>query len=71
MSVLKFNQHFRSVVACWRQLARDENLSSATMENFLRLMTSIELYEDPYHITENHIAALQPLTVSYTDAVQT
>ncbi|XP_053610848.1 maestro heat-like repeat-containing protein family member 1 [Plodia interpunctella] len=52
-----------SVVSCWRSLAKDEGLSSAIVENFLRLMTSIELYEDPYHITENHIAALQPLTL--------
>ncbi|CAH0726299.1 unnamed protein product, partial [Brenthis ino] len=51
------------VVACWRYLARDETLSAAIVDNFLRLMTSIELYEDPYHITENHIAALQPLTL--------
>ncbi|OWR47629.1 hypothetical protein KGM_211841 [Danaus plexippus plexippus] len=52
-----------SVISCWRYLARDESLSSAIVDNFLRLMTSIELYEDPYHITENHVAALQPLTL--------
>lgn len=52
-----------SVIACWRCLARDESLSSNITDNFLRLMTSIELYEDPYHITDNHIAALQPLTL--------
>ncbi|KAL0848874.1 hypothetical protein ABMA28_013281 [Loxostege sticticalis] len=51
------------VVSCWRYLARDEVLSAAIVDNFLRLMTSVELYEDPYHITENHIAALQPLTL--------
>ncbi|CAH2066000.1 unnamed protein product, partial [Iphiclides podalirius] len=51
------------VVSCWRSLARGKGLSEAIIENFLRLMTSIELYEDPYHITENHIAALQPLTL--------
>ncbi|XP_046961304.1 maestro heat-like repeat-containing protein family member 1 [Vanessa cardui] len=51
------------VVSCWRFLARDESLSTVIVDNFLRLMTSIELYEDPYHITENHIAALQPLTL--------
>ncbi|XP_037297672.1 maestro heat-like repeat-containing protein family member 1 isoform X2 [Manduca sexta] len=52
-----------SVVSCWRYLAKDEALTSAIMDNFLRLMTSVELYEDPYHVTENHVAALQPLTV--------
>ncbi|KAJ8729683.1 hypothetical protein PYW08_001264 [Mythimna loreyi] len=52
-----------SVLACWRSLARDEGLSVAITDNFLRLMTSVELYEDPYHITEHHIAALQPLTL--------
>ncbi|XP_068620928.1 maestro heat-like repeat-containing protein family member 1 [Battus philenor] len=52
-----------SVISCWRCLAQDECLSEAIIENFLRLMTSIELYEDPYHITDNHIAALQPLTL--------
>ncbi|KAF9411062.1 hypothetical protein HW555_010045 [Spodoptera exigua] len=52
-----------SVLACWRSLAQDEGLSSAITDNFLRLMTSVELYEDPYHITEHHIAALQPLTL--------
>ncbi|KAM3962707.1 LOW QUALITY PROTEIN: maestro heat like repeat family protein c11.1 [Aphomia sociella] len=51
------------VVLCWRYLAQDEGLSAAILENFLRLMTSIELYEDPYHISSNHIAALQPLTL--------
>ncbi|XP_063838990.1 maestro heat-like repeat-containing protein family member 1 [Ostrinia nubilalis] len=51
------------VVSCWRYLARDEALSGAIVDNFLRLMTSVELYEDPYHITDNHIAALQPLTL--------
>ncbi|CAH0404602.1 unnamed protein product [Chilo suppressalis] len=51
------------VVSCWRHLARDETLGSLIVDNFLRLMTSIELYEDPYHITDNHIAALQPLTL--------
>ncbi|XP_069356577.1 LOW QUALITY PROTEIN: maestro heat-like repeat-containing protein family member 1 [Maniola hyperantus] len=51
------------VIACWRYLARDESLSSVIVDNFLRLMTSVELYEDPYHITDNHIAALQPLTL--------
>ncbi|XP_013181161.1 PREDICTED: maestro heat-like repeat-containing protein family member 1 isoform X1 [Papilio xuthus] len=52
-----------SVMACWRCLASDESLSEAIIDNFLRLMTSIELYEDPYHVTETHIAALQPLTL--------
>ncbi|CAD0196390.1 unnamed protein product [Chrysodeixis includens] len=52
-----------SVVACWRCLARDEGLAPAITDNFLRLMTSVELYEDPYHITDHHIAALQPLTL--------
>ncbi|XP_041973185.1 maestro heat-like repeat-containing protein family member 1 [Aricia agestis] len=52
-----------SVITCWRYLARDENISESIVDNFLRLMTSIELYEDPYHITENRIAALQPLTL--------
>ncbi|CAG9121569.1 unnamed protein product [Plutella xylostella] len=52
-----------SVVSCWRHLATDESLSVAILDNFLRTMTSIELFEDPYHITENHIAALQPLTL--------
>ncbi|XP_063358978.1 maestro heat-like repeat-containing protein family member 1 [Cydia amplana] len=52
-----------SVVSCWRHLARNEGLANAIVDNFLRLMWSIELYEDPYHITENHIAALQPLTL--------
>ncbi|CAG9784663.1 unnamed protein product [Diatraea saccharalis] len=51
------------VLLCWRHLAQDENLGSLIVDNFLRLMTSIELYEDPYHITDNHIAALQPLTL--------
>ncbi|XP_038223238.1 maestro heat-like repeat-containing protein family member 1 [Zerene cesonia] len=51
------------VVSCWRHLARDEGLSAAIVDNFLRLMTSIELYEDPYHITEHHVAALQPMTL--------
>ncbi|KAL4719398.1 hypothetical protein ACJJTC_011655, partial [Scirpophaga incertulas] len=51
------------VVSCWQYLAREESLSSAIVDNFLRLMTSIELYEDPYNITDNHIAALQPLTL--------
>lgn len=51
------------VVTAWRHLAKDELLSSAITDNFLRLMTSVELYEDPYHITSNHIAALQPLTL--------
>ncbi|XP_013200545.1 maestro heat-like repeat-containing protein family member 1 [Amyelois transitella] len=51
------------VVSCWRSLAKDVALSAAIVENFLRLMGSIELYEDPYHITDNHIAALQPLTL--------
>ncbi|XP_072937353.1 maestro heat-like repeat-containing protein family member 1 [Epargyreus clarus] len=51
------------VVSSWRYLAKDESLSVAIVDNFLRMMTSIELYEDPYHITENHIAALQPLTL--------
>ncbi|KPI98538.1 HEAT repeat-containing protein 7A [Papilio xuthus] len=50
-------------MACWRCLASDESLSEAIIDNFLRLMTSIELYEDPYHVTETHIAALQPLTL--------
>ncbi|KAJ2944509.1 hypothetical protein O0L34_g3854 [Tuta absoluta] len=52
-----------SVISCWRHLAKDAQLSVAIVDNFLRIMTSIELYEDPYHITENHIAALQPLTL--------
>ncbi|VVC93187.1 unnamed protein product [Leptidea sinapis] len=51
------------VLSSWRNLARDEGLSSAILDNFLRLMSSTELYEDPYHITEHHIAALQPLTL--------
>ncbi|XP_045514319.1 maestro heat-like repeat-containing protein family member 1 [Pieris brassicae] len=51
------------VVSCWRHLARDEGLSVSIVDNFLRLMTSVELYEDPYHITEHHIAALQPMTL--------
>ncbi|CAK1603530.1 unnamed protein product [Parnassius mnemosyne] len=51
------------VVSCWQNLAKDVSLAEAVIDNFLRLMTSIELYEDPYHITENHIAALQPLTL--------
>lgn len=55
----------RSVVSCWRCLAQDEALAGTITDNFLRLMTSVELYEDPYHITEHHIAALQPLTVRF------
>lgn len=51
------------VVSCWHHLARDESLSEAITENFLRLMTSVELYEDPYHVIDNHVAALQPLTL--------
>ncbi|XP_049870550.1 maestro heat-like repeat-containing protein family member 1 [Pectinophora gossypiella] len=52
-----------NVITCWRSLAKDESLSEAIVDNFLRLMNSTELYEDPYHISENHIAALQPLTL--------
>lgn len=52
------------MLTCWRQLANDDNLAPAVTDNFLRLMSSVELYEDPYHLTENHVAALQPLTVS-------
>lgn len=50
---------------CWHQLAAEESIAQTITENFLRLMASVELYEDPYHVTENHVAALQPLTVSF------
>lgn len=65
MEYFLFIHVYRCVVTCWRNLAKDEGLALAIVDNFLRLMTSIELYEDPYHITVNHIAALQPLTVSF------
>lgn len=52
-----------SVVSTWRHLACDEQLSFMIVEDFLTLMSTIELFEDPYNITENHIASLQSLTI--------